>query len=146
MTLVTRAAAPLAASMAVLLAEALLFTGCGGASFAFTTITPAQLYAAGVTLSNAQAPVPATAVSASAAAQVAKEMDNSAVKEVHYMHCVNTFVRPQINQDCYAVSIDPTNAPILGAPNLPTTSRPATWELVMVDPSGHVIDDTGGSN
>jgi hypothetical protein len=114
--------------------------------FAFTTVTPTQLAGAGVTLSDPQAPVPGTAVSASAAAQVASAMNNSAVKEVHYMHCANTWVRPQINQDCYAVSIDPTNTPILGDPDMSTNPKPATWELVMVSPSGQVIDDTGGNN
>jgi hypothetical protein len=120
--------------------------GKSGTAFAFTTVTPAQMYAAGVTLSDAQAAVPGTSVSASAAAQAASAMVGTAVREVHYMHCVNTFVRPQIDQDCYAVSVDPANAPTLGGFPDQTTSKPATWELIMVSPTGQVIDDTGGSN
>jgi len=70
------------------------------------------------------------------------------VREEHYVHCVDTWARPQIDQDCYAVSVDPSGVPVLGSALAGLSDpKPATWEVVFIDPStGAVIDDRGGNN
>jgi hypothetical protein len=137
------------AGLAAVIALAVAPGGKSGTPFAFTTVTASQLASDGVSLSDPQSAAPAAAVSSQAVAQAASAYEGgAAVREVHYMHCVDAWARnPSINQDCYAVSLDPSNVVELGSPLLKAQPKPATWEVVMVDPAtGNVIDDRAGNN
>jgi hypothetical protein len=114
--------------------------------FPFTSVTPGQIAPAGLTLSAPQASLPAQAVSALAASQAAHAFQGTAATalEAHFMHCVDTTAVPPINQDCYAVSVDPAGIQFAGFRNAPPA--PATWGIVLVDPSGNPIETVGGSN
>ena len=134
------------AAIAAVIALTAAPSGKSGTPFPFTSVSAAQLASGGITLSSTTAAIPADAASTSTVAQAATAYEGAAVREMHYMHCVDTWARPQINQDCYAVSMDPSGVVVLGSPNMPPP-KPATWEIELVDPTtAKVIGDRGGNN
>jgi hypothetical protein len=130
---------------AVAAALALVSTGKSNPPFPLSTVTPSQIAVGGVALGPASGPPPAAAVGLSVAAQRASAMAGGPAREVHYVGCVDAFVRPQIDEDCYAVSVDPSATPVMSSPYQQATPEPK-WEIVFVDPSGQVLNATGGSN
>ncbi|HLK13354.1 MAG TPA: hypothetical protein VKT78_00990 [Fimbriimonadaceae bacterium] len=138
----------LLATLVVILA-ALVHSPSGQATtWPFATLTPVEMGRAGVTLSSptrtlaALAPAPVSARVAGSAAS--KAMGDAKALEVRYVHCSDTWAVPNIDQNCYAVSVDPASVPLMGSANMPQPK--ATWGLVMIDPStGAVIDERGGN-
>lgn len=141
----------LATAAAILAAVAASLTatrGHAGSPFPYSTVTPAQMAQGGVSLTAAFNAAPQAAVGLQAAAIAASRAENGArVLEDHLMHCTDEWARnPRVDQDCYAVSVDPSNVPVLINPQDPVFNKP-TWEVVFIDPTtGAVIDDRGGSN
>jgi hypothetical protein len=124
----------------------------------FTTVSPQQLAEGGIQLST-----PQNAASPSANATEGQTAEAAArswfggigqVLESHYAHCVDSTANPPISEDCWAVSLDPTNiaAPTVGPPANPpgvTTDTTATtttqqaarpsYMIVLVDPSTNKV-------
>jgi hypothetical protein len=138
-----------ALSLLVVGAVALLATASGRSAqpFAFTTVTPQELAGNGVTLTAPLAALPAAAVSqADANAAASSAVQGGAVLESHYMHCVDSWARnPTIDEDCYAVSVDPASIPVAGQPGEPFPA-PMKWAVVFVDSTGQVIDIKASNN
>jgi hypothetical protein len=65
----------------------------------------------------------------------------------HYMHCRDQWARnPTIDEDCWAVVVDPTNFVSLGSPLAPPPAS-AKWGIVLVHPrTGRIIDTRAGSD
>lgn len=136
------AAVVLCATAATIIALAVAPNGKSD-TWPFTTVSPAQLASDGVTLDSPQAGIPSAAVSASVAeADASAALGNAAVREEHYMHCVDAqATNPSINQDCYVVSVDPSNIPIEGSSKFPVPA-PMKWAVVLIDPAtGNVIEE-----
>jgi hypothetical protein len=111
----------------------------------FSTVTSGQLSKGGITLSSPVAPLPATAVSSTAAdAAVDAYFGGIPILDTGYQHCVDATASPEINQDCYAVTVDPSKLQLPGQGN--ASPKPLTWLIVLVDPTGQVIESAGGSN
>lgn len=123
-----------------------------GSSWPFANVSPDQLAGQGVTLTPvAASAAPGTSATSAAAAASSFEGNDPTLTSPQYMHCVDTTRVPEINQDCWVVSIDPKgiSAPIGGLAMAPGYSSPSTsalqYDIVFVDPSsGQVIEATLG--
>lgn len=115
--------------------------------FPFSTVTPAELAANGVALTAAQHAPPSLAVAQSVAnAHASDALANAAVRESHYVHCSDTFEVPAIDEDCYAVSLDPSVIPVVWAAHIPgPPPAPMKWAVVLVDTSGSVLIEKAGN-
>lgn len=119
-------------------------TGYSSNAWPFATVTPAQLAPAGVTLSDPTSSLNG-AVSLSSAESAASAAFGASVREIHAMHCVDTTAVPNIDQDCYVVSVDPSKVPLMSSSVMPAPDPPV-WAIVLVDPStGKVIESRAGN-
>lgn len=112
----------------------------------FSAPTPSQMAGSGVTLSSPVSPIPAGAASTATADSAASSyFGGVSVRAEQYMHCTDTDAVPNINQDCYVVSVDPSAVPLMGSPQV--MPKPATWAIVLIDPAtGNVIEAKAGNN
>lgn len=117
--------------------------------------TSSQLAENGITLS---APVTAVPANGQTAADTAShDFDNRKVISYEFKHCVDVQRVPPVNQDCWAVFLDPSHGAVSGGPRYyPSTTRShastqlttqqATYFLVLVDPTTDtVIEGASGS-
>ena len=118
-------------------AGGLLLTQRGqGATGGPQNVTPSELAFFGITLSNPQTPTPSAANAQAAAAAVTAEVnDDSAVTQQNYMHCSDTNDVPAVNEDCWVISLKPTDVPFGGSTPAAGDPAPAKWALALVDPS-----------
>ena len=95
--------------------------------------------------------LPTTAVGAAAAAS---KFQGARVLEVHYVHCVDTTKVPKLNEDCWAVAMNPRGIAVPGGAVVSRSGRsPKAWhrptvryDLVFVNASsGEIIEGTAGS-
>lgn len=110
------------------------------ATVAFQTVPAAKIASGGIVLTPVEGPAPPGVVGAAAATAV---FGQRRVLETHYAHCVDTESPALLNQDCWAVSLDPSglvsNGPV-GA-----TPQTATFLLAFIDPaSGKLIEAFDG--
>ncbi|MDX6480687.1 MAG: hypothetical protein QOG85_1197 [Gaiellaceae bacterium] len=100
----------------------------------FSTIPAAKLAPAGITLTAPEGPIPSSAAGETAAKAASNESGGRAVLEYHYAHCVDSqSANPHVDEDCWAVSLDPT-----GVVSNPPPGRPAqtaTYSLLLIDPA-----------
>ncbi|HEY2354866.1 MAG TPA: hypothetical protein VGH79_08225 [Gaiellaceae bacterium] len=77
----------------------------GSNSWPFTSVTPADLAPAGLTLTSATPPANLRITAAEAAAAAGKFQGNRVLEE-HFMRCVDPNIGPKkLNEDCWAVSM-----------------------------------------
>ena len=77
-----------------------------------------------------------SAASGRAAARAAsRQFGGQKVLEYHYVHCLDP---PGVDEDCWAVSLDPSG-PTLNGPALPGQPAPPkpTYLVVLIYPIGH---------
>jgi hypothetical protein len=99
----------------------------------FSTVPAAKLALAGIALTEPGGPTPSAAAGDAAAAAASKDAGAS-VLEYHYAHCVDSqSANPHIDEDCWAVSLDPTGLRSSGPPGSP--AQKATYNLVLIDPA-----------
>jgi hypothetical protein len=119
----------------------------------FTNVTQAHLNGAGLTLAPLATPtnLPTRLATARQIAALATADRYSRSRSFHlappqFMHCVDRWTaNPTVNEDCWAVVVDPTNFPFLGSPQVPPPAS-AKWGIVLVDPKTGRIIDTRASN
>lgn len=114
--------------------------------FPFTTVTPQELAGGGVALTQAQTSPSGAAVAQSVAnAHASAALGQAAVRESHYVHCLDTNEVPAIDEDCYVVSVDASDLPVVAAPGFPDPP-PMKWAVVLVDPTtGNVLVEKAGN-
>lgn len=120
----------------VALALAITFTGSGGAAPGiFRTVSAKKLAAGGLRLGAPRSATPSAASGRAAARAASKQFDGRKVLEYHYVHCLDP---PGVNEDCWAVSLDPSG-PTLNGPALPGQPAPPrpTYLVVLIYPVGH---------
>jgi hypothetical protein len=76
-------------------------------AFPFRSVTPAELARGGVTLSAVTPPGNLPITAAAGAARASKFQGGRRVLEVRYARCVDNQKVPRLDQDCWAVAIDP---------------------------------------
>jgi hypothetical protein len=139
----------LALAVAAVVGAVLGTNARGGSSsvVTFQTVSAAQLAAAGVSLNAPTdgASAATAAVSAQAAAADALQAAPSQkVLETHFAHCVDTQMTPTLDQNCWAVSLDPGNLESNPAPGFP--AQHATYLVALIDPSsGKFLEAIDGS-
>jgi hypothetical protein len=119
----------------------------------FTNVTQAQLNRAGLTLTPRATPtnLPTRLATGRQVAALVTADHYSRSRSFHlaqpqYMHCDDQWARnPTINEDCWAVLVDPTNFVFLGSPHMPPPAS-AKWGIVLVNPTTGRIIDTLVSN
>jgi hypothetical protein len=120
------------------------------AAFPFRSVTPAELARGGVKVSAATPPANLPITAAQAAA-TARKFQGRSTLEVRYVRCVDATKVPKLDQDCWAVSIDPHGLTALGGPavTLNGKTRPPSkirYDLVFIDAdTGKVIEGSLGS-
>jgi hypothetical protein len=125
------------------------------AAFPFRSVTPAELARGGVTLSAATPPADLPTTASGAAAAARKFQGGRRVLEVRYVRCVDSQKVPRLDQDCWAIAIDPHGLTGHGGPQLFANghskvrrrhAQAFTYDVVFVDAtSGKVIEATLGS-
>jgi hypothetical protein len=125
------------------------------AAFPFRSVTPAELARGGVTLSAATPPANLPTTASGAVATVTKFQGGRRVLEVHYARCVDSQKVPRLDQDCWAVAIDPHGLRGHGGPAVMANghfkvrrkhAQAFHYDVVFVDAnSGKVIEATLGS-
>ena len=93
------------------------------------------------TTENSAAIVPSVAAQATAEIAASKAFDGAAVREAYFAHCVSL----DVNQDCWAVSLDPSTfetmlpGPLTVAPST-STDQKLTYLVALIDPgTGRVL-------
>lgn len=127
--------AVVAAGGAVTLAVAV--TGSGGAAPGiFRTVSAKKLAAGGLRLSAPRNATPSAASGRAAAQEASKQFDDRKVLEYHYVHCLDP---PGVNEDCWAVSLDPKGPVASVGPVLPGQPAPPqpTYLVVLIYHVGH---------
>lgn len=101
----------------------------------FNAVSTAKLAAAGITLSVPQSAGPAASTTAGegAAAAASRALDGRTVREYHYAHCVDTQKVPALDQDCWAVSLDPSGLTSNPPPGF--AAQQATYLIALIDPA-----------
>jgi hypothetical protein len=107
------------------------------AQVTFSTVSAGKLAVVGIALTVPAGQTPSAAAGHAAAAAASKAFGGKAVLEYHYAHCVDTQSAPHVNEDCWAVSLDPSG---LGSGG-PRGAEPqgATYLLVLVDPATDTV-------
>lgn len=124
-----------AAIVALSLAET-VWSDAGPSPLPFTGASASTLAADGVTLTPPQSAAPMAAATASG---LAAQVGHKPVLQEQYAHCVVTSAVPPVDEDCWAVSLDPTGL-------ASTTGDPATYYIVLIDPNtGKVLLSGWGS-
>jgi hypothetical protein len=121
----------------LLIATAALVASLAGGLYAANTghavdnvPNSSQLEPFGLVLSNPQGAVPMRAAPVVTDAAVAAA--HSSALQTQYLHCVDPNASPAIDEDCWVVSVDPSNIRVHGIPGQPDP-KPATWALVLVN-------------
>jgi hypothetical protein len=96
--------AVVAAGVALPLAFMLTRSG-GAAPGIFRTVSVTKLAVGGLRLSAPRSARPSAAAGRAAARAASKQFDDRKVLEYHYVHCVDP---PGVDEDCWAVSLDPS--------------------------------------
>ena len=123
------------------------------AAFPFRSVTPAELARGGVEVSAATPPanLPTTAARAASAAH---KFQGARVLEVHYARCVDSDKVPKLNEDCWAVSMNPRGVAVPGGPAVLRGGKTTKawhapivrYDLIFVNASsGKIIEGTAGS-
>jgi hypothetical protein len=128
------------ASLAVLIAGGLAVTSAVRSAgspppISFAAVAPEVLEAAGINLTepqNPSAPAGSAASGKTAAAAASKAFGGAAVRESHFAHCNVANAAPPIDEDCWAISLDPSGFHSHGPA---TTTIAATYLIVLIDPA-----------
>jgi len=98
----------------------------------FAAVPPNVLSANGIDLTAPQGSS-TTAAGQAAAATASRAFGGATVRESHFAHCVDPNLSPAIDQDCWAISLDPS-----GFHSHPPMGQPAaaTYLIVLVDSTG----------
>jgi hypothetical protein len=110
-------------------------------------VAASSLAGAGITLTPASAATPnagAVVSTASKALEIAAGDSHVQAKAGEYVHCDDPNAAPPVSQDCWAVSIDPSQFHSHG----PSTGTPiqATYAVELIDPAtGQVLDRADGA-
>jgi hypothetical protein len=120
----------------VAIALAITVAGSGGAAPGiFRTVSAKKLAAGGLRLSAPHSATPSAASGRAAARAAGKQFEGRKVLEYHYVHCADP---PGVNEDCWAVSLEP-GGPFSAGPVLPGQPAPPkpTYLVVLIYPIGH---------
>ena len=118
----------------------------------FGNVTQAQLNRAGLTLTPLATPtnLPKRLATGRQIAALVKADDHYGSRSRNlappqYMHCDDWDAsNPSINEDCWAVVVNPTNFPLMGAAGLPPLA-PFKWGIVLVSSkTGKIIEARAG--
>lgn len=113
----------------------------------FSTVSTALLQSRGLRLTTARSEADQGALvrlSSEAGSLASETMRGSAVREVQFVHCEAPGAQPPVSQDCWVVSLDPSNYGSHG----PFGAKPiqATYAVGVVDPSsGRVLIRMAGA-
>jgi len=106
-----------------------------------------QAAASGITLSAPETPTPSTGDANAAVNAATSWYPDHAVVSHQFAHCIDVQSVPRLNEDCWAVFLDPGNEMGNGPFGPGSTSQRATYLLVLVDPStDKVIEAASGSS
>jgi hypothetical protein len=133
---VVLALAAIAAALAVLVPR-----GQSSSSNWPLSVSSATLVQAGITLSNPTTPDPGNGKSAQVAAARLFGLPTSAAS---YMHCQDTVINPNIDQDCYVVQFDASKF-ILPSQQRASTPERLSWFIGLVDATTGKILETRGA-
>jgi hypothetical protein len=123
------------------------------AAWPFVSVTPAELASQGVKLTAASPPADLPISAAEATAAASKFQGGRPALETHYVHCVDTTKVPRLDEDCWAISINPKGMTAPGGAALASSSASETitaspairYDVVFVEPhGGKVIEATLG--
>lgn len=104
-----------------------------------------QAAASGITLSAPQTPTPSAADAEAAIAAASRAYSDYPLKSYRFAHCVDDQRAPRLDQDCWAVFLNPEGETSSGPAG--SQSQKATYLLVLVDPStDQVIEADSGSS
>jgi hypothetical protein len=105
------------------------------------SVPSATLTQAGITLSDPTSADPGNGKSAQAAAAHLFAIPTSAAS---YMHCVDTFINPKIDQDCYVVQFDASKFQVPNNQSSGAGPERLSWFIGLVDPTtGEVLETRG---
>ena len=104
-----------------------------------------QATASGITLTTPETPTPPAAEANAAVAAATHAYPDHPVVSYQFAHCVDSQRVPRLDEDCWAVFLNPGNEMSSGPPG--SKSQKATYLLVLVNPStDQVIEADSGAS
>jgi hypothetical protein len=106
----------------------------------FSTVTASELATSGVTVTDAPALPDAASATAKANSAASAAFGGAAVRESHYLNCQDSTAVPQINQNCFVVSVDPAPLGTAGIADwLGGKQHSFKWAVVLIDPATDAV-------
>jgi hypothetical protein len=133
---IRRRYATLGGAIAVGVAVAALTAAGGnstGAPVTVSTVSAATLANGGITLTAPQASSPTVAAGDAAATAASNTYGGREVLEYHFAHCVDSESVPALDEDCWAVSLDPGD--LASSPPRGFSGKQFSYLLVLIDPA-----------
>jgi len=135
----------IALTIAALVAAVAIALGVSTSTNAVAIPTPTGTQLAGFGVSFTPAHASVAGGSSNSALATAGQSTGLTALQATYQYCSDPNVHPAIAQDCWVVVMQPGQH-FPGAPGEPDP-KPATWSLVLVDPSsGNVLERLAANN
>lgn len=112
----------------------------------FNAVSAGKLAAGGITLSAPQSAGSAASTTAgeAAAAAASSALGGRTVQEYHHAHCVDTQKVPALNEDCWAVSLDPSGLTSNPPPGF--AAQQASYLIALIDPATQTFIESMDGN